>query len=401
MNVLFLSPEIPYPPNRAGRMDIYYSLLEMKRNDWNIYLVFVDNGEENLANSLDFLKSICDKIIFIKHKKNPVSLLHPSLPYYAASNRPNRTERNQLANFISSLDKQIDVVIMDHPQVFEAAKYIIGQLKTRQDIGPRIIYRMHNIEADYYEYFARDLPVFSPRKYLNLAEMHKMKRYERSVANYADKILCLSKTETEYINDSKQYSTRAVWCPILFKPDTELSEEEMTEYVNLRNTYKDKTVLLFLSNFQNRFNVNAAEWFIQNVLPGLIENKPDIIFHIAGYDADKYLAKYDSGHIKIFSNVKSAKPFIKLADLVLILTNSKAGVKVKLIEALYYNKKIVSTYEGVVGSGLEEYIPSANSPELFAGYCLQAIDNQFDYGPARENFARLYRTDNFLKEVKP
>jgi hypothetical protein len=123
---------------------------------------------------------------------------------------------------------------------------------------------------------------------------------------------------------------------------------------------------------------------------------------IVGRNPSKEVIKLQHmfNNIFIFADVESLHPFYKIADLVVIPLFNNAGVKIKLIEALKYQKKVVSRPEGVYGSGLSEIIPSGDTPEEFAKKCVEVLDNNINYNEILDIFNKIYNNDLIIEKFE-
>ena len=104
--------------------------------------------------------------------------------------------------------------------------------------------------------------------------------------------------------------------------------------------------------------------------------------------------------VLLFQDVESLAPFYNTVDLVVIPLFNQAGVKIKLIEALKYGKKIVSRPEGVYGSGLSDIIPTADTPEDFAQKCIDVLEGKIDFGPIWKKFNEIYDNQKIIDDFE-
>lgn len=188
-----------------------------------------------------------------------------------------------------------------------------------------------------------------------------------------------SKNEMEIVRRTLGDLIDLRWIPPFFDYHKEiiLDEKEMATLELLRLKFSDRRVLFFAGNFCGGFNVKSVEWFVKDIVPRLQRERP-VDFVVGSYKASEYFKNNLVDHLHVYSDFDSVKPFNVLADVVLILTSGKAGVKFKLMDAINFGKKIVSTEEGVYGSGFESLIPNTNYPEIFTRYIIDQLDSVGD-----------------------
>lgn len=397
--ILVITPEIPYPPMNGGRIDYYSKLLMLRQMGYQINLIFCYSDTLELCLGLPELQKLCSNILYFPRKKTIFRMIHPFIPYYVFSNQPNKNQVKEILNFLKLYCQDINVILFEQLQSYPIVKTIIKSKAIFQQRF-KVIYRMHNIEEIFFKNLYKSTKL-SIRNLIYFFDTLRFKYYEKNVIKKVAYIAAISRTEISWARDLNR-KARIVWLPPIYKPlekrDIQLSTEEEAIYENLKKRFIGKKVILLTGSFSGGFNVSATQWFIEKVLPFIHQQNEDIIFLFGGLHADKYFLDVETDKIVKFYNVPSVKPYIKLADINLIITNNSAGVKLKLIEALFYRKKVVSTTEGVYGSGLESLIPNTNEPQIFAQYCLKALNGEIDYSLIWNEFDNLYGYEK-LKET--
>ncbi|WP_165866127.1 glycosyltransferase [Lucifera butyrica] len=392
-------PDIPYPPVNGGRLDYYYQLVLLHYLGAQVHVIYCYNNVQDINIGADELSKLCKDNYSFSRNKDIFHAVHPTIPYYALSNKPSSKEINRLHDFIINYCIDIDILIIEQPHVFEIAKLVIKWLNKKTTI----IYRMQNIEHLFFQDLFKTTAWTNPRKYLYLLEMFRMAKYERKVIERADKIVCVSQKETSYVKKINPQA-KVSWLPVMYRPNEDriitLSKDEMIEFNLLKERLANKKIVLFTSSFVGGFNVQATRWFINEVFPLIQERLPNVIFMFGGFYADKYFSNIMNDSLYVFSKVKSVKPYIAIADLNVILTTSEAGAKLKLMEAIFYYKKTVSTPEGVYGSGLEDCVPNTNDPTIFAEYCIEILNGNMEFSAVWKKYDELYNTENIKNKVK-
>lgn len=116
--------------------------------------------------------------------------------------------------------------------------------------------------------------------------------------------------------------------------------------------------LLFVGAYTWKVNVEAVQWFCQNVMSHLKDY--NVVFNIAGFQMEKivndgWISNYKN--VNVLGTVDDLNEAYNLADLVVEPIIHGSGMKVKTAEALMYGKEIIGTEEALVGyKGLEDKI---------------------------------------------
>ena len=127
----------------------------------------------------------------------------------------------------------------------------------------------------------------------------------------------------------------------------------------------------------NEFNPEGALWFVNEVLPRIKCNIRDIKFYIVGKDPIEKLKALSDPNVIVTGFVEDLDPYYQMADIVVIPVLHGGGVKLKLLEAMGYNKTVVSTSQGARGTDFVdgESILIADDAEKFAENCVSVLND--------------------------
>jgi glycosyltransferase involved in cell wall biosynthesis len=129
--------------------------------------------------------------------------------------------------------------------------------------------------------------------------------------------------------------------------------------------------LLFVANFAYQPNLDAANWFCREILPRVREQVPEARALLVGNDPPGEVQDLACEHVCVTGRVPSVSRYLDRAAVVVSPLRIGGGVKVKVLEALYRGKAIVSTSIGVqgLGPGARGCIEVADDAEAFAECC--------------------------------
>jgi len=367
--ILAVLSDTPWPINSGGKIDCYFMLKALKQSNCRTFVIFPYSHKEDVEGFSERAKEVCDGWYAYPRKKNILRMLHPYIPYYLFSNKPSKKETSSIKIFLKDHKVNPDFIVMNSLNGYYLAYFI-----SRFYPNAKFVYRMQNVESDYYRSIFNSFPFFSARKWLMGLDLFRTNRLEATLLANFKNIACISKRELTQLQGNQNQSAHLYWIPPFFDFGREntLDENESKIFSKLKSQFGDKPVLFCANNFYGSFNVSAVQWFIQEVLP-VVQAYHPVYFLIGGFKAEKYFRTDNINGIHVFSDFHSVKPFMLLSSVVLILTFGKAGVKLKLVEALSYEKRIVSTLEGVYGSGVESLVPNSNDPKKFAAHVLDQL----------------------------
>lgn len=123
-------------------------------------------------------------------------------------------------------------------------------------------------------------------------------------------------------------------------------------------------------------NCDGIRWFIDNVLPLVLYELPDICLYIAGGVCQK-LINLPNDHIKIWGYIDSLADFYSSVDIIINPVFSGGGLKIKNVEALAFGVPLITTTLGAQGLIFDESPPFAiaNSSHEFFKETLSFLSN--------------------------
>jgi uncharacterized protein (UPF0216 family) len=290
------------------------------------------------------LKKICEKVYY--YQRNAGIKYHiSSKPYIVAT----RSNRKLLKNLLKNTN----------PILFEGlhSTYYINhsELKDRKKIV-----RAHNIEHEYYTNLA-SIEASYYKKIFFKREAKKLKRYEK-VLDIADHILAISKNDTIYFEKlySKTLNISA------FHPNNEIQIQEGTgKYA------------LYHGNLSVPENIYAAEFLVNSVFSDF-----DYPLIIAGKNPSSYLkesiARYNNIELRTNLSDNEIKELIQNAQINILPTFQKTGLKLKLLSSLYLGRHCIVNENMVENTGLEDLCIIKNTATEMKEAILSFKENPFN-----------------------
>lgn len=173
--------------------------------------------------------------------------------------------------------------------------------------------------------------------------------------------------------------------------DDTVKAKAITAYVyedfldNLNLDFEKRESLLFVGGFAHPPNADAVLWFAREVFP-LIREKLPVNFYIVGSKVTeeiKALEQPGNGIIvKGFVSEEELSELYRTCRLVVVPLRYGAGVKGKVVEAIYNGAPIVTTSVGSEGiPGVEDVLLVEDQPEAFANTVVKTYS---DTGKLRE-----------------
>lgn len=244
----------------------------------------------------------------------------------------------------------IEYVYLNRPHI--ATKYIDF---IKKNTNMKIIYYGHDLHflREGREYtLTGNLEKFEAAQYWKSVELSLMKKADISYyPSYVERDAILELDESIAVKDIVAY----VYDQFLD---------------NIPQDFDQREGILFVGGFAHPPNEDAVLWFANEVFP-IIRSVTEMPFYVVGSkvtEAIKALEQPDSGIIiKGFVSDEELAELYRSCKVVIVPLRYGAGVKGKVIEALYYGAPIVTTSIGAEGiTDTEGILRISDEPEEFA-----------------------------------
>jgi hypothetical protein len=391
--ILIVSPApVSYPPKDGYSMVVFYRSYFLKKLANIESDIIVSENEKYPA------KNLSDSGVFNNVFSYPMygrwsslikSFYSRNIYYMLKFDINNRS----LENIISYIkNEQYNAVIFDHSYSYPLYEKLRQYINVEDD---KIIYCSHNIDyIDFKNLADENQNLF--KKIFYWITYKKLKKIEMNYIKKFSKICSVSKYEIKFLKDINPIA-KILWIPPILPTLENINKDQknLNEILSSVGSYKYK--ILFTGVLNKSSNFISAIWFANKVFP-IIRKELNACFMIVGKDPSKEIVNLvrKNKDIFLFPNVPSMVPFYEISDLVVVPLFNPAGIKLKLIEALKYKKKVVARPEALLGAGLEYVVPNATEPEDFAKKCIDALEGRINYEIVWEKFDEIYDNKRIL-----
>ena len=226
---------------------------------------------------------------------------------------------------------------------------------------------------------------------MSTEEVRRIKSLERFALSRVDEIIAVSADDRDRMVAAGIELDRITVIP--HGVDTWRYVRASGEGIRSRYGIDESAPLLFFHGTLHYWpNTEAVRSIAEDLLPRLLEKKPDLRIVIAGVNPPTY---YRHDAIVFPGSVDDVPAHVAAADLTICPVNSGGGTRMKILEYFAGGKACVSTPKGAEGiryvSGRE--LVEAASPGAFAAEVLRLLDDseaREAIGDAARRFARFY-----------
>lgn len=358
--------DAPSPPDYGGVYDLYYKVPALAKIGYEVILHYFDYRE---GRSADGLEPHCAAIFKYRRKAFWRSLFS-SLPYIVYS-RINH-------ELIRRLNKDAAPIILE-------GIHCTGLLPYININGRKVIVRVHNDEGLYYKELATVEKNFLKKTYLQRESKLLLKHQSSLSSNLHYSFVA----QTDRQQFKKKYGlTDTSFIPV-FVPWTKINGKLGKE-----------TYCLYHGNLSVAENIQAVEWLLKNVFAFL--NVPLII---AGKSPRRFLIslikKYPNVQLVINPSEHLMAALIEDAQIHLLPSFNKTGVKLKLLHALLNGRFCVTNDEGINGSGIEKGVLIVDTAKDYTNIVASYMGKDFTSNDIEERryLLALYNNETSAKKL--
>ena len=376
MKIVWLTPEVPYPPI-GGRNGVYNRIVQLSKfNEIYLFSIIYDDKEKKNAVNLS---QFCKKIFFFNRSKQKVWRIIKSIFFpYSVATRTFYSMKKQIRRVIT--EDKIDCIIIDFPNM---ARNVLRLNKK----GLPIYLQQHNIEYKRMRELGevKSLTMFKRTAYY--LESFRLERYEQRLYK-SDLFRAITFFSSE---DEVFFRKRWKDChTVLRNIPLGATDPKINPAAVYGNTF------LFVGRLDEIAipNVEAVLWFANHIFPVIARNISSAKFIIAGANPSARIVALQSDHITVIPNYKSLEEVYSKADYVVIPLLSGGGVKGKLLEAVAFRKIVITTDHGIEGTEYKDkdHVILANSQDSFAEACIRVALHPNEYMEMEKRAYKLFQS---------
>jgi len=340
MKVLFLTPQVPYPPQQGAALRNWGLISGLAAQHEVAVLSFLAPGQSpELAGPLTAVRRI-------ETVPSPMRSLHDRLYDMLTTSQPDMAVRlvselyaRQLADWLAR--ESFDIV---HIGGIEMAPYldVIAAAQPR----PRVVFDDLNCEYLLQQRAClTDLRALArwPGAAYSFVQWQRLRRYEAQICRRADCVLAVSEADAAALGKLVSGLEATI---VPNGVDTQVYHPTFSD----TGFQIPKNALVFTGTMDFRPNVDAVLWFARRVLPRIRAEVPEVRFFAVGQRPHRRLDGLRGAPAIVLTGwVKETRPYIAQAAVYIAPLRMGGGTRLKLLEAMAMGKPVVATRLGAEG----------------------------------------------------
>lgn len=336
MRLLFLTPQLPYPPQQGTAIRNYHVIAGLAHRYEVSLLSFID--PEQRLEGAQGLRALCRRLEVLPVPTRrfsdrlrgllsgwPDMALRLASPAFAA----------RLADWLK--EERFDIVQIEG---IEMARYLDVILFA--PYRPCIVYDDHNAEYVLQERAFRS-DVRQPQRLhaalYSFIQWRRLRRYEATVCRQVDRVIACSAADAKALRQ--------------LLPDLQvhiLPNGVDTAFFRPQPAVPPVASLVFTGKMDFRPNVDAALWLVHDILPRVRQAHPEATLALVGQRPSPAVARLaEQPGVIVTGRVEDVRPYIAGAQVYVAPLRMGSGTRLKLLEAMAMGAAIVSTRLGAEG----------------------------------------------------
>ncbi|MBS1560521.1 MAG: glycosyltransferase [Bacteroidetes bacterium] len=377
MKILVILPRIPVPARDGGAIVMLESLEAMHAAGVDITILALNTSKHRA--DVATLRHLCTNIVAVDVETHPTpfgairNLLMPRRSVIDRSIRHSYwLERfitpATLAAAVSAAETYGPFDIMHCEQLFtlELGLHVRTELTLKKRPVPLVIYRSHNVEYRIQERMSVERGRSSIERWYRTLLARRTKRFEEEALLLSDACATLSEDDADvYRGIDPSGAIESV------PPGISIPSDAM-----LASAQRRADTICLLASMEWAPNVEGTLWFVRQVMPLILQQRPSAVVHIAGRNPGTAITGLHNGsNVIVHGEIEDPLAFRLDAAVSIVPLFSGSGVRIKILEALGAACPLVTTTIGAEGLPVLDgtHVRIADDAASFANACCELL----------------------------
>ena len=388
-DLLLLVHRIPFPPNKGDKIRSYHLLKHLVKK-YNVHLgTFID--DQNDFQHIDTVKQWCGESYF--ESLSPTKAKLGSLTALMM-NRPLSLDYYRSSKMQAWVDSTIRQQSISKIVVFSSA---MAQFVETKHESCRVV-DFVDIDSDkWLQYASKKV---WPMSWLYQREGRTLLAYERKITKICDASLFVSQAESNLFKTLAPESSNKIG---FF--NNGVDTDYFSPDIRHENPYsKDDQVIVFTGAMEYWPNIDAVQWFAEEVFHEIRKIHPNAMFYIVGTRPSEQVIQLGNlPGIKVTGSVPDVRPYLAHANIAVAPLRIARGIQNKVLEAMAMAKAVIVSAQALEGidaqSGSELLL--AEDGRQFTNLISQELNQKSEKigVAARKKVIARYNWDSNLEKV--
>ena len=386
--LLYLVHRFPYPPDKGDKIRSFHLLKHLSQR-YRIHLgTFIDDGMDRKY--LERVRDLCGETCFldlyprsarIRSLAGLLSGQPLTLPYY---------HDKRLQAWVSNLleTRPVGTVL-----VFSAAmaQYVSHATNVRR------VMDFVDIDSDKWMQYATTITW--PMSWIYRRESKLLLDYEKQIARLFNSATFVSEAEADLFKRlAPEVATKVTY----------FNNGVDADYFSPQNIYLNPysvgtDALVFTGAMDYWANIDAVQWFANNIFSAIRLQLPKVEFYIVGArPSAAVMALADLPGIIVTGSVPDVRPYLAYASMAVAPLRIARGIQNKVLEAMAMGKTVVASPQAIEGINAhpDRDVVVANDERDFSNLIIKILQNGTNPAVGHAARARVLEDYNWEKNLE-
>ncbi len=354
MKILLISPWLPYPLNWGFAKRVFHVLDVLGRRH-DVTLVAFSHGDDDA--DVKVLEAHCAAVHTVPA---PTFALGKRVAQLTSLLSPKSFQRRLIHSPL--MQQKLDELTAGEP--FDIIHLETSQMECyRFDPRSVLVLDEHNIEYElYYRMYQSEGTAI--RRWFNWLEYYKFKREETASWRASHGCVLTSQREASLLGEIVPAVPTAV-----------VPNAVDTDYFAPSSIAVEPDTIVLTGLMKYRPNVDGALFFVNEIFPRILRQRPGATFYIVGGEAPPEVTRLAAQNVIVTGSVEDVRPYVHKAAVFAVPLRMGSGTRLKVLEGLSMGKPMVSTALGCEGIELVhgQHLLIADGAEAFAAAVLDLL----------------------------
>ena len=384
LRILQVSNRVPYPLNEGGTIGIYNYTRGFSEAGCEVTLL-AQSAKKHQINEEEAQKELSKYATYHSYPIDTDVKIVPAL-LNLFTNKSYNVQRFFDPIFETALIQNLKGNNYDVIQIEGTFPALYSDIIFQNRKDALVVLRQHNVEFQIWQRLAANESNPIKRWYLQLLA-DRLKSFEKLHLNQYDALVPVT------VDDGDLFQSMGCKVPVFPSPagiDTDLWKPSEQE---------DPNTVYHIGSLEWLPNLEAIEWFINDVWPLVQAKCPNVKFAVAGKGMPDEYRSMEVPGIEMLGQVDSATDFVADKSITVVPLKSGSGIRLKILEAMSAGKLVISTTIGAQGITCTDGkdILIADTPEEFCEAIIRATTDIELVNHLKQN-ARKLILDNYSNQ---
>jgi sugar transferase (PEP-CTERM/EpsH1 system associated) len=328
MRILFLAHRLPYPPNKGDKIRSFWELSTLsKRHDVDLFCFYDDPKD---SSEIENLRSYCDSCY-----AEPIDVIGSRLR--AVSALVGGRSFSTSFFFSSTMTKRVAEAV--HTRSYDLVFVFGSSMAQYAEPWPNLPRILDLVDVDSDKWTQYSSYSRGPLSWLWLLEGRRLGQYESILVRGFSNTLVCTEGEGRLLRSKVKQGTISVMQNSLdmdyFAPET----VSLPEKIRSLQPY-----VIFTGSMDYFPNIDAVEFFCQEILPRIRLSIPNLHFVIAGRNPSPRVKRLETENaVEVTGSLPDIRPYLHGAAVAVAPMRIARGVQNKILEALAMDVPVVAS----------------------------------------------------------